>query len=220
MASSSSLARSTPSNARGRSPTTRPAGWRDPPSVPACAARAAALASTRCRRSRSQQKRVCRAASAREDVGAQPAVAGAGFDQVEGVRRSSRGVRPSRRSVCEQLAEDRADIDAGKKIARPPGTLGGAGVVAELGMVERQVHERGHREGAAFTDDLQSAIANLIQRSAICICNRHSAVPSIPSSPSRTPRCRRARQDLGDAAGLAFAAARVRPRRRSRRPGG
>ena len=56
----------------------------------------------------------------------------------------------------EQLAEDAADIDAGKKIARPPGTLGGAGVVAELGMVEREIHERGHRQGAAFADTLDN----------------------------------------------------------------
>ena len=58
----------------------------------------------------------------------------------------------------EQLAEDRPDIDAGKKIARPPGTLGGAGVVAEVWMVEREVHERGHREGAAFMDDLDQRL--------------------------------------------------------------
>ena len=61
----------------------------------------------------------------------------------------------------EQLAEERADVDAGKKIARAAGTLGRAGVVAELGIVEREIHERGHRQGTAFTDQIsnrQSAI--------------------------------------------------------------
>ncbi len=57
----------------------------------------------------------------------------------------------------EKLAEDRADVDAGKKIARAPGSLGGAGVVAELRIVESEVHERGHRERAAVVD----RVANL-----------------------------------------------------------
>jgi hypothetical protein len=55
----------------------------------------------------------------------------------------------------EELAEHGADVDARKKIARAAGTLARAGVVAELGMVERKLHERGHRQGATFTDDLQ-----------------------------------------------------------------
>ena len=54
----------------------------------------------------------------------------------------------------EQFTEQRPDVDARKKIARAPGSSGGAGVVAELGMVEREVHERGHGERAAFTDDV------------------------------------------------------------------
>src|SRR2546428_136662 len=45
----------------------------------------------------------------------------------------------------EELAEQRTDIDAGKKIARAARSLVRAGVVAELGMVEREVHERSHR---------------------------------------------------------------------------
>ena len=53
---------------------------------------------------------------------------------------------------CEQLAEERTDIDAGKKIARAAGTLGRAGVVADARIVERELHERGHRQGTAFTD--------------------------------------------------------------------
>ena len=58
--------------------------------------------------------------------------------------------------TCEQLAEDRPDVDAGKKIARAPGTLGGAGVVAGSRVVERELHERGHGDRAAFTDDRRS----------------------------------------------------------------
>ena len=54
----------------------------------------------------------------------------------------------------EQFTEERPDVDAGKKIARASGTAGGAGVVTELWMVEREVHERGHRQRAAFTDDV------------------------------------------------------------------
>ena len=56
----------------------------------------------------------------------------------------------------EQFAEDRPDVDAGKKIARAPGSLGGAGVIAELGMVEREIHERGHRNGAALTNHISN----------------------------------------------------------------
>ena len=55
----------------------------------------------------------------------------------------------------DELAEERPHVDARKKIARAPGTAGSAGVVAELGMVEREVHERGDGERAAFTDDVR-----------------------------------------------------------------
>ena len=44
---------------------------------------------------------------------------------------------------------------------RAAGALGRAGVVTELGMVERQIHERRHRQGAALLDQVrksQSAI--------------------------------------------------------------
>ena len=53
---------------------------------------------------------------------------------------------------CEQLAEQRTDVDAGKKIARPSRTLNGAGVVTELGMVQGGIHERSHGDRAAFTN--------------------------------------------------------------------
>jgi hypothetical protein len=32
--------------------------------------------------------------------------------------------------------------------------LGGAGVVTDVGIVEREIHERGHSERAAFVDVL------------------------------------------------------------------
>ncbi len=54
----------------------------------------------------------------------------------------------------EQLAEERSDVDAGKKIARAAGTLGRAGVVTELVVVEREIHERGHREGTALPNQI------------------------------------------------------------------
>ena len=86
----------------------------------------------------------------------EPAVAGACLDEIEGwgLTPRSGSQTPCRsphlgESDCEQLAEERADIDAGKKIARAAGSLGRAGVVTELGIVEREVHERGDRERAA-----------------------------------------------------------------------
>ena len=54
----------------------------------------------------------------------------------------------------EEVAEHRANVDAGKKIARAAGSLGRAGVVTELRVVEREVHERGHRQGPAFMDQV------------------------------------------------------------------
>ena len=68
---------------------------------------------------------------------------------------------------CEQLAEQRTDVDAGKKIARPSRTLNGAGVVTERGMVQSSIHERSHGDRAAFTNpgfyiaNLQSEICSL-----------------------------------------------------------
>ncbi len=61
----------------------------------------------------------------------------------------------------EQLAEQRTDVDAGKKIARASRALDGAGVVAEVGMIERGIHERGHRHGAAFADPASKSHRNL-----------------------------------------------------------
>ena len=89
-----------------------------------------------------------------QHVGRQPAVAGAGFDQGEsnalcGCREHAGHLGDLHR---EQLAEQRPDVDAGKKIAGAARSLGGAGVVAVLGMVERQLHERGHGDRAAVAD--------------------------------------------------------------------
>ena len=88
-----------------------------------------------------------------EHVRGKAAIAGAGFDQRE---------RPAGRRELghlgdltgEKRAEDGTDIDAGKKIARAPGSAGGAGVVAEPGLIERELHERGDRQRAAFPNDL------------------------------------------------------------------
>src|SRR5262245_41916481 len=61
----------------------------------------------------------------------------------------------------EQLAEQGTDVDAGKKIARATRTSGGAGVITELGMVKRELHERGHRQRTAFTQELRERPVSL-----------------------------------------------------------
>ena len=80
------------------------------------------------------------------------AVAGAGFDERE---RRADGTEPFGHLgelQGEQFAKERTEVDAGDEIARASRTSGGARVVAELGMVEREVHERGHSDGAALMD--------------------------------------------------------------------
>src|SRR5438552_13035928 len=57
----------------------------------------------------------------------------------------------------EQLSKQRSRVDAGKKIARATGPAGRAGVVAKLRMIEGEIHERGDRRGAAFTDQIGNA---------------------------------------------------------------
>ena len=105
-----------------------------------------------------------------EDVGGKLSAAGARFDEIEsgfGIRDSGFSAeqpRHLRELDLEELAEERADVDAGKKIARAARTSGGAGVVAELRIVEGELHERGHRDRAALTNHIrnqQSAIINL-----------------------------------------------------------
>ena len=55
------------------------------------------------------------------------------------------------------------DIDAGKKIARASGLLGRAGVVAELRMVERDLHELREADGAARPDAIGYQLAECQQ---------------------------------------------------------
>src|SRR5439155_26450029 len=86
-----------------------------------------------------------------QDVGRQPAVPGAGLDEVERLVASEHGGHLIQLTFTE-LTEQRTGVDAGKKIAPATGSPVGAGVVTELGMVKRQLHERGHRHRTAFTD--------------------------------------------------------------------
>ena len=104
-----------------------------------------------------------------EDIGGEPAVARAGFDEIEESARTRRAMSRIENLghlgdlLFEQVAEQRPDVDAGKKIARASRPLGRAGVVAELGIVKREIHERGHRHRAAFTNHIfnrQSSICN------------------------------------------------------------
>src|SRR5262245_14346187 len=79
------------------------------------------------------EREVARARRA-QDVGRQATVAGAGFDEVEGAR--TQYFAHLGELDFEELAEQRTDVDAGKKIARAARSLGGAGVVAELRVVK------------------------------------------------------------------------------------
>src|SRR5204863_9066335 len=95
-----------------------------------------------------------------ENVRRQAAIPRARLDEIKswlGARGWGLGCK-QRRHLCdlhrEQFAEYRADVDAGKKIARAAGTLGRAGVVAVIGIVERELHERGHSERTAITDQV------------------------------------------------------------------
>ena len=91
-----------------------------------------------------------------QNVGGQSAVARPGLEEIEtgvGIRGSGFEDREHLRELPrEQLAEERADVDAGKKIARASRSLGRAGVVTDLGIVKREIHERGHRQQAALLD--------------------------------------------------------------------
>ena len=69
-------------------------------------------------------------------------------------------VRHFRELGGQELSEQRADIDAGKKVARAPGTLGSAGVVTGLAVIERALHERRDRQQLVVRNP-QSAIRNL-----------------------------------------------------------
>src|ERR1051325_4357061 len=84
-----------------------------------------------------------------QNVGGQTAVSSTGLDQIETLKSEFRTLKYLGELDFQELSEQRAHIDARKKTARAPRTLGGAGVVAERGIVEREIHERGHRHGAA-----------------------------------------------------------------------
>jgi hypothetical protein len=89
-----------------------------------------------------------------KNVGREPAVTGAGFDEIE-ILNSEFGIQNSFHLgdlLREQLAEQRTDVDAGKKIARASRTLNGAGVVTEIGVIQGGIHERSHGDRAALTD--------------------------------------------------------------------
>ena len=62
----------------------------------------------------------------------------------------------------EQLAEDGTDIHAGKKIARAACSLGRAGVIAVLWMVERDVHELGEADWPVRVDASGNQLAERI----------------------------------------------------------
>src|SRR5258707_2117610 len=122
-----------------------------------------------------------------QEVCGEPSIARTGFDEIEAI-----GIRNPQSAVRnlngEQLAEHGPDVDARKKIARAAGTLSGAGVITKLGMVEREVHERGHRERAASThyiSNLQSAVRSL--RSALD--QSFLTVTKISPSPRQTRIC-------------------------------
>src|SRR5262249_39164803 len=105
------------------------------------------------------ERRVPFAGSA-EDVGRQLSIACAGLDQIEMCSRQGRAAKDLvhlRELHLNQLAKQRTDIDARKKIARATGSPDRAGVVTRLWIVERQIHERGHSDRAALTD----RVANL-----------------------------------------------------------
>jgi hypothetical protein len=93
-----------------------------------------------------------------QDIRRQPAVSRAGLDEIKsGLGARDSGLEQSshfENLLSEKRAEDGSDVDAGKKIARAARSLGGAGVVTDVGIVEREVHERGHSHRAAFLNEL------------------------------------------------------------------
>ena len=82
-----------------------------------------------------------------EHIACELTVGGTGLDEIECRGAADEGPH-LRELLGEQLAEERAHIDAGKEMARASGLPGRASVEAEAGMVETQLHERGERHGA------------------------------------------------------------------------
>src|SRR5439155_7736806 len=94
-----------------------------------------------------------------QDVGGETAVGRTGLYEIEtglGIWDSGFGIRRTENREHlgelhrEQLPEERPDVDARKKIARASRSAGRAAVVADLGVVEHELHERGHRQRAAL----------------------------------------------------------------------
>ncbi len=80
-----------------------------------------------------------------ENVACEAAVAGARLDQLEPIRtRRLQDVPHVGKVHRDHLAEERTDIDAGEEVARPPRSSWCRGVVAQLGVVQGKVHERGN----------------------------------------------------------------------------
>jgi hypothetical protein len=79
--------------------------------------------------------------------------------------------------LCEQLAEDRSDVDAGKKIARAASLLGRAGVVAKLRMVERDSMNSAKLMGPPVR--IRSAISSRSARE-LSFANRDELLLSAP----------------------------------------
>jgi hypothetical protein len=108
-----------------------------------------------------------------QNIGGEPRITGAGFDEIQGWSRAEY-LGHFGDLDFQELAEERTDIDAGKKIARATRPLGRAGVITDLGIVERKFHERGHRDWPALTNYIgnpQSEIDNLQS-----IINQQSAI--------------------------------------------
>ena len=105
-----------------------------------------------------------------QHITGQTAGASAGLDQVErwGLGTGDLGLCLNQHAphfgelLSQQLTEDGADVDAGKKIARTSGLLGRAGVVAEFRMVERDLHELREADGAARPDAIGYQLAESI----------------------------------------------------------
>ena len=90
-----------------------------------------------------------------EHIACELPVGGTGLDEIECRGAADEGPH-LRELLGEQLAEQRAHIDAGEEMARASGLPGRAGVEAEARMVETQLHERGERHGAESLDALSN----------------------------------------------------------------
>jgi hypothetical protein len=95
-----------------------------------------------------------------ENIGRQLSVPGTRFNEVNVSRCTTEKGRHLADLDGEELTEQRADVDARKKIARASRSPGRAGVVAKRRVVESKFHERGHGHSAAFTNDVNQRVCN------------------------------------------------------------